>query len=251
MIRAFTAILKISAIILWSAYMGIISAPYQFSRRWQNTRKIIKIVQLWNRGISRIIGLRVKVHGDMPKASCGGLVVSNHLSYIDILAHGSILPLRYSPKSDIKRWPILGWYIGLSRPIWINRNSTYASQKAMREFAKTMRKGIYMVVYPEGTSTDGKNGILPFKSTSFEAAVTGDAPIIPILIRYKESSGEGPIAWYGDMTLLPHAWRILKMSSIEAHLYFLKEICAKGRTRKELASYVHGVMSDGYRRLLK
>lgn len=248
--RAILAVLKILAIILWSIFTGFVSMPYQFSRRWENTKKILETSRLWSKGISRIIGLKIHIHGKIPRSSSGGLVVSNHLSYIDILAHGSTLPLRYSPKSDIMNWPVLGWYIGLSRPIWINRKAKHTSKKALREFTKTMRKGIYLVVYPEGTSSDGKSGVLPFKSTSFEAAVTGDAPIIPLITRYKEDE-EGPIAWYGDMTLLPHAWKILKMHSIEAHLYFLEPIYAKDRPRKELASYVHDVMSGEYRRLSK
>ena len=236
---------RITALIVWSVFVGLWSAPYQFGGKWKDIRKISRIAQQWNKGVARIVGLRVTICGELPSVP-GGLVVSNHLGYVDIVTHGSTLPFRHAPKSDIEKWPILGWYIGLSRPIWINRGSKQASQKALRAFAKTMKQGMYLIVYPEGTSTDGKNGILPFKSTPFEAAITGDAPILPVLTRYKESPGEPTVAWYGDMTLLPHVWQVLRRPSIEAELRFLEPIYPKGRSRKELASFVHSVMQREY-----
>lgn len=236
---------RITALIIWSVLIGLWSVPYQLGGKWKDIRKISRIVRAWNRGAAWIVGLQVTVRGKLPSVS-GGLVVSNHLGYIDILTHGSVLPLRYTPKSDIAKWPVLGWYIGLSRPIWIDRESKQSSQKSLRDFAKTMKQGMYLIVYPEGTSTDGKSGILPFKSTPFEAAITGDAPIIPVLTRYIEAPGEPTVAWYGDMTLLPHIWRTLRRRTIKAELRFLEPIYPENRSRKELAAFVHGVMQREY-----
>ena len=228
--------------------VAILSAPYRVRGGWKSTKDITNFTHLWNKGIAKIINLRVKVYGWVPSVA-GGVVVSNHLSYIDIITHGSVLPLRYSPKSDIKSWPVLGWYVGLSRPIWTSRISKRASKKTLRDFAKTVNKGMYLIVYPEGTSTDGKSGILPFKSTPFEAAITVNAPIIPVLTHYKQRRGEKTICWYGDMTLLPHAWEILGFPSIEAELHFLKAILPEGKERKELTAYVHDLMAREYARL--
>ncbi len=211
-------------------------------------RRISRFTHIWNRGIAKIINMRVDVSGNIPDLS-GGLVVSNHLGYIDIVVHGSLLPMRYSPKADISRWPILGWYIGLSRPIWIDREAKKAARKALRDFAKTMKRGMYMIVYPEGTSSNGKSGILPFRSTSFEAAITGNLPIIPMLTSYKEAPGGPEICWYGDMKLLPHIWNVLKAPALEARIRFLDPVYPEGRSRKELASYVHGIMDREYRKL--
>ncbi len=239
---------RIIALIVWSVVAALLSLPYQLKGGWKGIKEISRFTHLWNKGIARIVNLRVTVSGEIPSVP-GGLVVSNHLSYLDIVAHGSALPLRYTPKTDIARWPVLGWYLGLSRPIWIDRQSKKASKKTLRDFAKTMKKGMYLCVYPEGTSTDGKSGILPFKSTSFEAAITGGAPILPVLIRYKEVPGRPTACWYGDMTLLPHVWQMLRLPSIEAELHFLKPVLPDGRPRKELASYVHGLMSREYRKI--
>lgn len=244
----FRRLYRLTALLLWAILVSFLSMPHRLRGGWKSIKEISRFTHLWSRGIAKIINLNVKVSGQVP-ARAGGLVVSNHLSYIDIITHGSIFPVRYSPKSDIKKWPVLGWYIGLSRPIWTNRKSRRASKKILRDFAKTVNKGMYLIVYPEGTSTDGKNGILSFKSTSFEAAITGNAPIIPVLTHYKQHRGETTVCWYGDMTLLPHVWKVLGFSSIEAELHFLKPILPDGRTRKELASHVHDVMAREYARL--
>ena len=244
----FRRIYRLFAILLWMILVALLSMPHRLKGGWKSIKDISNFTHLWNKGLAKIINLRVKVSGHIPSAP-GGVVVSNHLSYIDIVTHGSVLPLRYSPKSDIKRWPVLGWYLGLSRPIWTNRISKKASKKTLRDFAKTVNKGMYLIVYPEGTSTDGNSGILPFKSTSFEAAITVNAPIIPVLIHYKKRRGEATVCWYGDMMLLPHVWKVLGFPSIEAGLHFLRPILPEGRSRKELASYVHDLMAREYARL--
>ena len=191
---SFRRLYRITALLFWSIFAALLTLPCQLKSGWKGITEISRFTHLWNKGSARIVNLRVKICGDIP-AVAGGLVVSNHLSYVDIITHGSVLPLRYSPKTDIAKWPLLGWYIGLSRPIWINRDSKHASKKILRDFAKTMNKGMYLIVYPEGTSTDGKSGVLPFKSTPFEAAIAGNAPIIPVLTRYKQPHGEPTVCW--------------------------------------------------------
>jgi 1-acyl-sn-glycerol-3-phosphate acyltransferase len=241
----FIRLYKITALIMWSLFVAILTVPYQFIGGWYSVKKISRFTQLWSKGMARIINLRVSISGDIPDVS-GGLVVSNHVSYLDILMHGSIMPLRHAPKSDIGKWPFLGWYIGLSRPIWIDRTSKQSSKAALRDYAETLKRGMHLIVYPEGTTTDGKSGILPFKSAPFEAAANGDAPILPVITRYRQTSGAPDVCWYGDMKLLPHAWQVLKRPSIEAELRFLPPILPAGRSRKELASFVHGVMLKEY-----
>jgi len=239
---------RIAALVAWSALLAVLSIPYQVKGGWSGIRGLNRLAHLWNKGVAKILNLRVTISGEMPRVP-GGVVVSNHVSYLDIVTHGSILPVRYSPKADIAKWPVLGWYIGLSRPIWTDRESKQASIKTSKEFAQTVQKGMYLIVYPEGTSTDGKSGILPFKSTSFEAAIDADAPVIPVLIRYTAGRNEPEIPWYGDMTFLPHAWKLLGSPSLEARVRFLRPIVPAGRSRKELASFVHDVMAREYENL--
>ena len=221
--------------------MSLITVPYQLRGGWSARRKIVFLARRWSRGVARIVGLRVNISGKMPSISTG-LIVSNHLSYVDIVTYGCIFPLRYSARADMAKWPVLGSFVGLSHPVWIDRNSRQSSKNTARDFAKTVNHGISLVAFPEGTTTDGNSGILPFKSTVFEAAIAANAPITPAVIRYKQSPGEPTICWYGDMTLLPHLWRIMGLSSINAELRFLKPVFPEGQPRKELAGAVRDMM---------
>lgn len=239
------AVCRITAILPWSVFCALLTIPVHMQSGWKAARNVSHITRLWASGIARIAGLRVTVSGTK-NAAGGGLLVSNHLSYLDIIAHASILPIRFTPKKDISEWPALGWYIGLSRPIWVDRDKKTGSIDILKEFSGTMERGMYLIVYPEGTTTDGKHGIMPFKSTPFEAAVAGGHPVIPMLIRYRERPGKPTACWYGDMTLLPHVWQILKSVRTEADVTILPPVSPSGRSRKELASEVHGIMSRAY-----
>ncbi len=236
---------KIIAILSWTGLTILLSAPYRLGDSWKSTAKISHFARMWNWGLARILGLHIKVYGDIPRSQAG-LIVSNHLSYLDIIAEGSILLVRYSPKAEISKWPFIGWVVGLSRPIWADRVTKTASKEMLDDFAETMRRGMFLAVYPEGTSTDGTNGILPFKSAPFEAAIVACVPVFPTLVRYNHLGGSPTLCWYGDMTLIPHLWQVLRLPRIEAELHFLPAINSEGKTRKELASLTHEALSREY-----
>jgi len=227
---------RLAALVGWSFIIGVLAIPPRFRKGWRGTREVNGFTHRWVRGVARIVNLRITVTGATPRMT--GLVVSNHTSYLDIITHGAVLPVRYTPKSEIASWPILGWYLGLSRPIWTDRSSRQASKNTLRKFTKTMKQGLFLIVYPEGTTTDGKSGLLPFKSTSFEAAITGNMPVLPVITRYRDIPGMLTTAWYGDMTLFPHVWEMLGRAQIEVEMRFLEPIMPDGRSRKELAEFV-------------
>ena len=215
---------------------------------WGGIRRVGRFTRLWGAGLCRILGLQVRVCGEIPATPPRGLVVSNHLSYLDIIVHAGLFPVRFAPKAEIARWPVVGWYLALSRPVWVDRQSRQKSARTMAEFAATLEHGIPLIVYPEGTSTNGKEGLLPFKSTPFEAVKTaGDIPIQPMLIRYLEPLGRPPVCWYGDAALLPHAWQVLGMRRIEVAVRFLPPVQPGGRDRKTLAADLHRLMDEAYR----
>ncbi len=224
--------------------MIAISLPNRF-RGWNGRRHTSELLRFWAKGAARITGISIKTFG-RTHGNVSGLVVSNHLGYVDIVVHAAIFPLRFAPSTEVAKMPVVSGIVSASNPIFVDRSSAHAAKKAVRDFAKTMKRGMCLIVYPEGTSTNGKNGILPFKSTSFDAASSGGMPVIPILTRYVEDEREPSVAWYGDMTFFSHFWKVLGKRKIEAEVYMLDLIEPGGRTRKELASFVHDVMSREY-----
>ncbi len=237
-------IVKLLAIGIWLLITGFFSFFVHIGG-WGAIRRVSYCSRAWGRGFIRILNVNINIVGD-PDSFKGGMIVSNHMGYLDILVHGSIFPIRFTPKIDIKNWPGLGWYLGISRPLWIDRGSKQKSMDALRQILDTMKHGIPIIVYPEGTSTDGEHGILPFKSTPFEAVAGSDYPIVPIITYYRGTEDGQPTAWFGDMTLLPHLWRILGYKSINVEVHMLPQIKGEGRSRKELAEYVHNLMEKEY-----
>ena len=242
---------RCAGLFCWFSAAGIYTMIVNPRRGWAGRRRAAEIARVWAAVSARIAGLRIRVHGD-PAAFSGGLVVGNHQGYLDIPVHASVFPLRFAPKAEMRRWPFLGWIVGLSRPVWIDRSSRQKSREVAEEIAETLRQRISMVVYPEGTSSDGEHGLLPFKSTPFEAAVDAGAPILPVitLFRCEGEDPGGPLAWFGDAELLPHVWRILGLRRIEADLYLLDPVTPHpGEGRKELADRVREKMNEAYWRI--
>ncbi len=217
---------------------------------WELIAVAAKQAQEWARGSARIINIEVVIHGN-PDAFPGGLVVSNHLGYLDILTHASIFPIRFAPKAEMRRWPLLGRFVALSNPIWIDRTSHLKSKEIAAEMIETLRHRINLLVYPEGTSTDGEHGLLPFKSTPFEAAAAAGCQIQPLLTFFSSDDPESnPMAWFGAAPLVPHIWRIVGLKKMRADVHILPIVApVPGENRKELAERVYQLMDAEYRRI--
>lgn len=245
-------IVRLLALLAWLLLVGAASIPVSLRRdRWDAVKAMTGMIRIWGRGLLKIFNVKLELHGDH-SAFKGGFVVSNHLGYLDIFVHSAALGFRFAPKSDVRGWPLLGRYIGLTHPVWIDRGSKQKSQEALDEFRETLRRGVSLIVYPEGTSTDGKSGVLPFKSTPFEAVMRDNLPIQPILTIYRVPEGcSATPCWYGDMTLLPHLWSLLDAPGFVAELHFLPQVFPEGRDRKALAGHVHSLIQREYERLSK
>ncbi len=237
---------RLVLLVLWAVIMGCIAfVPCVLFRKWKSVGKVARVGQIWFLGMTKILGLKIDLQGNHDTAA--GLIVSNHLSYYDILVLGATFPLRFTPKSEIASWPILGWFFHLGRPIWVKRNSPHSSRKTLKEIVNTLKHDVSLCIFPEGTTSDGKNGLIDFKSTPFEAAVGANCPAVPVLIHYEEKGD--PVCWYGDITLTPHLWKVFAMKEVKAELHILNHIYPDGDGRKELTARVHKQMDDEYRKL--
>ena len=237
-------------LLFWFLILTVWVALVNRKKGWDGVAEAAAWTRLWARGSARIAGHKITVYGN-PEAFEGGLIVGNHQGYLDIVAHASIFRIRFAPKKEIRSWPFLGFMISLNRPVWIDRKSRQKSKEAAEEMEATMQNGIAMLVYPEGTSTDGQHGLLPFKSTPFEAAAELALPIQPTLLFYEGVPKQTePLAWYGDQELLPHVWRILGLKEIKMRVYVLPVVHPEpGEDRKALALRVHDLMEREYWRV--
>ena len=180
---------------------------------------------------------RVSVQGVPPHR---GMLVSNHQGYMDILVLGSLDPASFVAKAEIRWWPIFGLFSWWAGTIFLERRNKTALKGPLHETINRLRAGGRVVVFPEGTDSDG-TGVLPFHSSFFEAAIRAQCPVIPVAIRYSApgvSSREEVIYWK-DRRFLPHLIRLLGVGGIRAQVTFGKPM-EPGSDRKALARRVYG-----------
>ena len=246
--RILRRIYRVIALFLWGSWHGIYSLPIRYLYKEDHSISRMALqTKYWGGGIVKILGIRTIVHGSPEEyKKTGGLVVANHQSYVDVFLHASLFGLRFTPKKEIKSWPILGWYTDMTRPIWVDRDSKQASGMLMEQFRDTLRHKVPLIVYPEGTTSDGRSGLKEFKTTPFETVCGTDIPVQPIISIYHPAPGDMHPAWYGDATFMPHLWALLGNRKSTADVYILPLIYPEGRNRKQLAKAVREAMLKAY-----
>lgn len=206
-----------------------------------------RLSRLWGKGLVRILNIRI-LGAENAAGTSAGLIVSNHQSYLDILVESALFPVRFLPKREILFWPVLGWFLALNRPIWVNRKARLESGKVADEIARSLEEGLSVLAYPEGTTSDGQT-LLAFKSTAFDPAVRRGLPVQPVLLRYTPAADGYPIGWYGDMPLIPHLLHTLGAPGFEVRLTMPAPVRPQpGEDRKIFANRVRQIMLDHYLR---
>ena len=176
-----------------------------------------------------ILGIRVRVSGT-PVHDRAVLFVSNHVSWADILVIGSVVPTAFVSKSEVEKWPLVGVTARLQRTVFVDRARRHQSAQAVVEIVKRLAGGTSVVLFAEGTSSDG-NRVLPFRSALLgaveeAAAHGGDASkvlIQPMSISYTGINGipmgrqhRPVVAWYGDLDFLPHIKALMERGAVDA-----------------------------------
>jgi lyso-ornithine lipid O-acyltransferase len=172
----------------------------------------------WSTVCLRRLRIRSSVAGPLPTS---GMVVSNHLSYVDIMVYGAAMPCVFVSKSEVKSWPVFGWLATLAGTIYVDRNRRSDTFNANEDISRVMLQGLPVLVFPEGTSTGGDE-VLPFYASLFEPAVMHDLPVTPAYLSYEVSGGtvSQDVAYWGDMTFFPHLLRLLRLGEIRAAVRF-------------------------------
>jgi 1-acyl-sn-glycerol-3-phosphate acyltransferase len=177
-------------------------------------------VQIAARGILRSLGIHYSVEGQPPTR---GLVVSNHLSYIDILVLGAEMPCFFVAKIEIGGWPYFGRAARCGGTIFVDRSSLASALSVAEQMAERLKMPIPVPVllFPEGTSTDGSE-VIRFHSRLIDPATSLGVPITTASVRYVLEDGvpERELCWYGDETFVNHMWKVLGAVGFVAEVRF-------------------------------
>ncbi|MGH8046746.1 MAG: lysophospholipid acyltransferase family protein, partial [Chthoniobacterales bacterium] len=158
---------SVRAAIRLAALIGLVlvSLPSGFTSRTPARRA--RWMQRLSRRILRVLGAKVKIHGAIPTE---GLIVSNHLGYLDVFVIGSAIPAIFVAKSEVNDWPVIGLLCRLSGTIFVERGRRTSVSESLPQIRKRLDAGLPVVIFPEGTSSAGST-VLPFKTSLLEAGV--------------------------------------------------------------------------------
>lgn len=191
-------------------------------------------MQRLSRSILCVLGAKVKIRGAIPTE---GLIVSNHLGYLDVFALGSVIPAVFVAKSDVSDWPAIGLLCRLSGTIFVKRGRRSSVSESLPQIRKSLDAGLPVVIFPEGTSSDGST-VLPFKTSLLEAGVNHPSTAAAISYELAGGSVTDELCYWRDMTFAPHFWNILGKSSFTADLRF-GESRQPSSNRKTTAAELH------------
>ncbi|MGC2695475.1 MAG: lysophospholipid acyltransferase family protein [Candidatus Angelobacter sp.] len=172
----------------------------------------------WSAVALRWLGVKVVVQGVLPEK---GLVVSNHLSYLDILVFSAVAPCAFVAKREIRSWPGVGWIATLAGTIYIDRSRRSATHWIQPEIAAALAARSRLVIFPEGTSSDGKQ-ILPFRSSLLQPAIENRTSITAASLSYEIEDGDPAVdvCYWGNMKMAPHALKLFGKNGVTATLRF-------------------------------
>ncbi len=178
-------------------------------------------------GVTKIFGIKVKIFGKEKKKNV--LFISNHISYLDIFVLGSSINAIFIAKSEIRNWPLINKLATIGRTIFVERTNKKTVKSQMKVIEQNMINGFNVILFPEGTSSDGSK-VLDFKSSLFgiiDSESLDNFYIQPISISYSKLDGlpldkifRPFLAWFGGMDLISHAWKFLGLGLSEVNLHF-------------------------------
>ena len=190
------------------------------------------IRQWWHRRLCRLLGLELRIEGKPPATPM--LIVANHISWLDIPVLGSLMPVSFVSKQEVRHWPLIGWLAARSETLFIRRGSGQL-EDLKRQMLEMIRRGNHVVLFPEGTTSNGES-VRTFFPRLFGIALESGSPLQPVALRYLQQGALSRSAPYIDEDrLLPHFLRVLRQDRIEVEIIFSAPLNDPNLDRKALA----------------
>lgn len=216
----------------------------------------------YHRFVSWLLDVRVHVTGEISHDR-PVLLIANHISWLDIIVISALAPVHFIAKREVADWPFFGLMAKLQRSVFVDRERRTAVKETAHEIAQRLKMGERIVLFAEGTSSDG-NQILPFKSALIGAAALaaeeeGDgADVQTLALAYTRMYGlpmgrvaRTHVAWYGDMDMIPHVWGLLRQGPLDVQVRIGAPLRLENvRDRKKLAAISEAQVRRNFAELL-
>lgn len=220
-----TRVYRISRIIVHTL-LGLFTATLAFPIASKHFK--LRLIKWWCKHLLGIFNVSVIHYGNRPPSyttASNNMLIANHVSWIDIYAINSILPIRFIAKSDIRTWPVFGYLASKSNVLFIERGKKHHAARLVDVVAMSLNAGDNLCLFPEGTTTDGTE-IRQFKSSLIQSAIQAHTTIWPVAIRYPRHDGSAntEVAYAGETTLVQSMQQVLLQKRPIVELHFLESI---------------------------
>ena len=193
----------------------------------------------WHNRLADILDLRITLSGPRPQRPA--LLVSNHVSWLDIVVLGGLTHTDFLSKYEVRNWPVIGWLAARSGTLFIRRGTGEAGTIS-QQIGQRLREDGLLTLFPEGTTTDGHR-VRPFFSRLFAAAIDTGTDVVPVALRYHINGAFDPVAPYTDQQSLGvNLWGLLTRERSEVHVMFGEAISHAGHTRRQVAELARGAI---------
>ncbi len=234
-LRAVARLLRLGLHLLWGSATVALLFPFLGlpQRRW--------LKQRWWKQLLQTLGVRLQLSGAPPQ----GLLVANHVSFLDIYAINAVAPAAFVSKDDVLGWPLIGWLSRHTETIFLERGSRSAAQRTRQHLVQHLERGALVALFPEGTTSDGSS-VLPFHAALFQSAIDAGTAVSPMSLRYLDADGQPSLApaYIGDISLGQCLWSIACSSGLTAQVRALPQQSSAGVDRRHLSAHVHHAIAQ-------
>lgn len=203
-----------------------------------------------------VFGFKITSRGECDNTNArSALIVSNHLSYTDILLISAQTPTCFVTSLEIRRTPVLGQICLLAGCLFVDRKNRVNLQKEISDLTEGLRHELNVTIFPEATSTNGES-VLRFRRPLFNSAIFANVPVWPLCINYRsidereiDLTTRDLVCWYGDMDFLPHLWKLCSAKNINIQLELRPKLLTHGMSDQEVSELAHKEVSSVFQRL--
>lgn len=229
--------------LLFHLFAGIATVALLFPFYGSARRRLA--VQRWSARVLSAVNVEPHLHG-APPALQGrpAVLVANHVSWLDIPLVHSVWQVHFIAKSEVRRWPLIGWLSARTGTLFIQRGKSRHAARINQAIHAAFLAGEAIGVFPEGSTSEG-TGLQPFHASLLQPAVDEHALVFPVALRYLDEQGRvnANASYVGDTSLFESLRMILRERKIAAELVFLPAIDAEGKSRRDLARETHAAIA--------
>ncbi len=236
-LRFYLACYRTTRLVIHLIYGGLLALAYPSLPISLQKR----IMHRWSVELLDVLHVKLSINGSFPMHEIKqGLIISNHISWLDVFVMSSILPMRFVAKSEVRSWPFIGWLCSRANTIFIERNKRSDTIRTNIQAVEHLRSGNCMAIFPEGTTSDGSQ-IRHFHASLLQPAIDAQTSIYPVAIHYHDKSNNPNFdaAYIDDMTFVQSLWKIVSSPDLRVRITTTEALNTQTDNRRLLALEAH------------